>query len=325
MILNIADITEPDHDEWMNIWLNCPWATFFESPEWSYCWENAYGNAYRAAPLLFVFNDGSKAIIPGTRGKRLLPGIQIRESSPGGTYGGPISTHNLTEKHFLLLVEKLGKVSPNISFRSNPYFFNKFSVPQTMDHDFTQAVRLPKEKDELVLQLKKKRVIRHAERARMNGFYIKMEDESAVEKLYEIYHNAQQRWRQTAIVYTTSFFRELISSKYVDLWGCYDKSRQLVGGGIVVMSQGHVVSWFRVMRTDVLKYHVSELYHTELFWHYRSLGYSWFDLNPSGGNKGVEQFKDKYNPEKLMSPVLNQRSMLVKSMDFIRKSGRQDG
>ncbi|MEX0681340.1 MAG: hypothetical protein WD097_08165 [Balneolales bacterium] len=325
MTLKIVDTTVPDKDEWADTWHQCRWATFFESPEWCYCWEEAYADTYRADPIMFTFSDGVKAIIPGTTGKRLLGSIRIRESSPGGTYGGPISSSNLKPEHLKLLTQKFISLVPNGFFRVNPYLLREVNISISGDKDFTQTVFLNQKEEKLASQLKKKGVLKDAAKARSEGFNVRITNETDLKPFMKIYFNARQRWQKVTKMHSPAFYSCLIGCDHVDFWGCYNKEHQLVGGRIVGLGNHNVVSWQAVKDTDYMMHRLGELYHADLFWYYRNRGFTWFDLSPSGGHRGVEQFKDKFLPYRLPSPVVSQRSLLTNFINFIRSAGKRNG
>jgi hypothetical protein len=315
-----------DATDWQDIWDNCDWATFFESPEWFRIWINGQNAYYVTKVLRIDFADDVSCVVPLLFGKRMKGLIEQFEAGPAGTYGGPLSTSPLNWGHIHSIAEVLKSLG-NFYLRLNPYVFKSTKIDKnrlnydaigvSYTSDATQTVNLSVTKDELEAQLRKKRIVQYATKLAEEGYSVRLISPSELKSFYAIYENAQARWEKVNIRHTIETFDQLISSNNCDFWGLYSDKNNLVGGGPVVTGNNIAVAWLPVMHSNVLSKRVYELFYYHVVGHYFENGYRWFDFNPSGGNDGVVKFKEKFQPQKYESPVISFKTGRTKLADAI--------
>lgn len=323
--ISIVLTRKTDVETWRKTWEKCPWATFFESPEWAGIFKNIFGDTYELHPIEFGFSDGVVAIVPGVSGMRIRGKVKMLECSPGGTYGGPISADTLHNEHLILLISEILLKFPNITFRLNPYLLSGLDASGLHDEDFTQVIDLQLPEEKLASLFRKKRVATYAKKARDSGFYIDKAPDEHLGKFHELYVASTSRWSDIARLYSLAFFRDLVACPMCDFIGCYSSEGELAGGGLFVRNSDHVISWLPVIHPEYLKKHLFELFYHDIIFHYRNLGLKYFDFNPSGGNDGVVRFKDKFQPERMPAPVVSGKTLLIKAADTLNKLGKRHG
>ncbi len=323
--LSIVLTRRADATIWQKTWEECPWATFFESPDWAAVFVHTFGDVYELHPLEIAFSDGAVAIVPGVSGKRMRGRVKMLECSPGGTYGGPISVDNLQSRHLDLLINEVKSQFPNVSLRINPYLLSNLKNPGYSDGDFTQNIDLLLPEGPFNELFRKRRIFAYARKAKDLGYFIKPASVGHLENFHNLYVEASTQWGEVAKVYSLSFFRKLVESPMCDFLGCYDDSGELVGGGLFVRSVNHAISWLAIINPECKKKGIFDFFYYEVIFHYRNEGLKYFDFNPSGGIEGVVWFKDKFQPDRLPAPVIIGKSFLVKVVDSLNKIMKRYG
>ena len=106
-------------DEWDEIHNASDYSTYFHSREWYEHWAKhpdlLGASRCAAAAELVHFSDGSRALLP-----LLDLGSIGYISSPGGTYGGFISSDSLDDSHFTILRSQYKNYS-GLQMRFNPF------------------------------------------------------------------------------------------------------------------------------------------------------------------------------------------------------------
>ena len=315
--LKIIDSTVVSVDSWKKYWHNCRWATFFESAEWSEVWRSSFGTGFSATPIELTFSDGFICLLPATSGKRAKGLVTNLEMSPSGIYGGPLSTEVPTAHHLRLIITYLNTNYTDFYFQINPFLLREILLSDDdlaqfpgYAKDFTQAVDLSDSVDNITRKLRKKRVIQYAKSASENG--IRLEKGSKISAFYDVYQQAQQRWTNVSVAYPIRVFENLLKHQRCDYWAAFDDRENFLGGGIYLNGNQVVNMWMTVFTSESMKLRVYELFYSELIFHYKKAGLSWFDFNPSGGNDGVSRFKSKFAADRLDSPAFSQVSAVSK-------------
>jgi hypothetical protein len=315
MSLTITRILQVDQNEWFSVWKNCEWSTFYESIDWFNVWDQFVTAETSYDAIKYDFSDGVSCIVPRFS-RKIVRGFQnLVEMSPGGLYGGPISEQQLTTQHLAVLLDRLSADYPNLEFRENPFICLNQTSSGKITSDFTQSLNLMMEADQAKESFNRHKVAYDARLAEKNGLHVIPIGLDYIDAFCEIYNQAKSRWKKSTSSYDLNFFTALIKSNYSDFWGIFDKDNGFIGGGIMVKGTQSVSSWLAIMDENKLKLRPYELYYHYLFWHYKSNGYHWLDLNPSGGHKGVVDFKSKFIPTNLRINSLSQRSNLVTVSD----------
>jgi len=130
-------IDKVSHSFWPDIAENCPYATVFHTPYWSDVMSKTFD--YTDITKGFIFDDGTKVVLPFMRRKRLIFDEYI--SGPPFVYGGPISISEIKEGHIQELAEYIKTIAEpykTIIIRGNPYqktfVFDGFSKVNDHSH-----------------------------------------------------------------------------------------------------------------------------------------------------------------------------------------------
>lgn len=315
--LKIIDSTFVTVDTWKTYWQNCRWATFFESPDWSEVWRSTFGTGFSATPIELTFSDGFNCLLPATSGKRAKGLVTNLEICPSGIYGGPLSIEPPTAHHLALILAHLNANYGDFYFQINPFLLREvkthdinLALIMGYDKDFTQAVDLDKSVEDITRKLRKKRVIQYAKTASENG--IRLQKGASITSFHKVYQEAQLRWGDVSVSYPLHVFENLLKYDNCDFWAAFDDNENFLGGGIYLIGNTTVNMWMTVFTSESMKQRVYELFYSELIFHYKKAGLSWFDFNPSGGNEGVHRFKSKFATERLDSPCFSKTSALSK-------------
>jgi hypothetical protein len=149
MNLSIESIRKANSDEWDKIWQKCNYSTYFHSREWAEIWQSFKKGKIIAKPKLITFSDGKTALLPLSLQTEYKGIISLYASSLEETFGGWISTDELTVEHAKLLANFLTKkLGGNLVWRFNPYdeLVFKAGVNVTTE-DETHAIKLEESVD----------------------------------------------------------------------------------------------------------------------------------------------------------------------------------
>lgn len=302
--------------EWDYIWQNCDYSTYFHSQEWAKIWKGYLKRKMQPDPKLVIFNDNKKALLPLSC-EPVLKGMAKRYiSSPAGTFGGWISTDNIGYEHVKLLADFLTLKLSNIIWRINPYA--PFAIDLNLASarpDITQAINLAA--DFNIIYKNWTRGNRGAiTKSRKMGVNIRIaETQRDWNSYYSIYKDSLQRWKEKATSrYDSDLFQIIYSlhSPYVKLWLASHREA-IIGGALCFYSRKHAVYWhgaglekyFYLRPINLLLYEI-----INDAWENK---YHWFDFNPSGGHRGVMQFKESFGAKKINCPVFIKESRLLRT------------
>lgn len=308
MTLHIKRIINVDHNEWNSVWNDCEWSTFYESVDWFKTWDHFIPVRSHYEAFKYEFSDGVSCIIPHFT-RKVMRGLRdVVEISPGGLYGGPLSTQKLSADHLELVFAYLSGKFSNLEFHQNPYINVNITKPNRISHDFTQTLNLLLDDIQSKKAFNRYKVAYNARLAFKNGLQIRLANNDFISNFNSIYTNAKSRWKESTSTYNLAFFRSLLESDKTDFWGIFDNNEDFIGGGIMCKGIRCVSSWLAIMDENHLHKRPYEYYYHYLFWHYKSEGYHWLDLNPSNDNSGVIDFKSKFSPVVLDINTLSQKS-----------------
>lgn len=315
MRVSIISIRSAKQDEWDQIWQGCDYSTYFHSREWAEIWKIYTKGLMCPDPKLVLFSDGKKVLLPLSSQKGYMGLIKTYLSSPAGTFGGWISTDELSIKHAILLSEYLTKKVGNLIWRLNPYdpLADK-AVLKIAKNDETHVLDL----SEGFNNIFKKWTKGHASavsKARREGVIARiastLDDWKAY---YQVYENSLQRWGEKATsVYGWELFNEMFcrNSQHIKLWVAIYRD-EMVAGSLCFYAKKHVVYWHGAALKDYFQLRPVNLLIYEIIKDACNKGYRWFDFNPSGGHEGVKAFKKSFGTDERSSPVYVHESRLAK-------------
>jgi hypothetical protein len=293
--------------EWDAVFAACEHATFFHSRDWAEVWQRYTRGQLEPAAWSLSFSDGSTAILPACR-TRLRRGLTSRYiSSPADTYGGWLSTHELTGEHRELLVAHMRRQMPNLSLRVNPFDPSMTKVKfGLVVHDNTHVLRLTGDMKAIERRFSKghRAAIRAA---RKNGVTISLATElEDWRRYYSAYEDSLRRWGPRATSrYTWGLFDQFfrLASPRVRLW-IAERDGELLAGALCFYARSHVDWWHGAAFESAFHLRPVNLLIAEVIREASQRGYSWFDFNPSGGHAGVEKFKRHFGATPLAAPVI---------------------
>ena len=323
MSISIKNIRSATASEWDHIWKECDYSTYFHSREWAEIWNRYTKGKMRPDPKLIMFTDGKKAILPLSYRKTLKGLVKSYISSPAGTFGGWISTDELTVEHGKLLTNYLVDKHKNLFWRLNPYdrLAARNGIKIT-ENDETHALNLSDDFETIYEKWSKggwkkgnlapSRTAYMVRKARKYGVSVRpattLDD---WREYYQVYEDSLDRWGDRATShYRWELFNEIYqrNSPYTRLWlGVYDS--RIIVGGLCFYAKRHAVTWHGATLKDYFKLHPMRMLVCEMVKDACDRGYAWFDFNPSGGHEGVKAFKKSFGAQALPSPVVHIKSL----------------
>lgn len=333
MALSINNIRAATSEEWDSIWKECDYSTYFHSREWAELWQNYPDFQIQPQPKLIAFSDGKTALLPLSVQRSHGGLINLYVSSPSETFGGWISTSQLTVDHAVLLanflVHNLGR---NLVWRFNPYDELVFKTGiQVTAEDVTHALNL--ERGFEALFKPQSSIARKARKAVKEGVLLKTASTlEEWQEYYQVYLDSLQRWgrkwgRAASSGYPWELFQKIFhrNSPNIKLWVAWYENR-IVSGAIYFYSKKHVVYWHGSSLEAYFHLRPANLVMYEVIKNCCERGYSWFDFNPSGGMEGVVAFKESFGAKPIPSYVVRRKSIfqkvaykLVNSLEEVQK------
>lgn len=308
MSISIKNIRLATASEWDHIWSECDYSTYFHSREWAEIWSNYTKGKMHLDPKFVMFTDGKKAIFPLSYRKTLKDLVKSYISSPAGTFGGWISTDELTVEHGKLLTNYLVDKHKNLVWRLNPYdrLVHRNGIKITKN-DETHSLNLSDGFDAVYKKWTKGHASA-ARKARKEGVLIScassLED---WQSYFRVYEDSLKRWAEkVSSRYAWGLFEEMFrrSSPNIKLWlSLYHDT--VIAGALVFYAKKHAVYWHGAALAQYFNLRPVNLLMYEAIKYACKQGYSWFDFNPSGGHEGVKAFKKSFGAEALLCPVVN--------------------
>jgi hypothetical protein len=329
MTLEIVRVRPATGEEWGRIWSACETATFFHSREWAEVWASYTGGRVRPQPRVVEFNDHKSALIPVSREKQYRGLLDVAVSSPAGTYGGWISTDELSLEHSRLLYEVMVKSYADLAWRLNPYdsTLHQLTIPKLI-HDETQTINLEKGFDAAVERWSKghRKAVRQAQSLSVSIAQANTIDDW--KKYYDVYAETLRRWGDGATSqYGWTFFKALfdLKSEHVKLWAASHSGR-MIAGCIIFYAKRHVAGWHASTLSDSFELRPQHYLNYEILKDACERGYQWYDLNPSGGHERVKEMKRHFGPIVLPAPFMSTAStrmrLVRKSHNILRRIGK---
>ncbi len=323
--LRIDNVTKATKDEWDQAWLGCDYSTFFHSREWAEIWNSYTNGKMRPDAKLILFSDGIKALIPFSIQMHMKGLAKSHFSSPAGTFGGWISEDDeLTMEHAKLLVEYLTGLG-NLTWRENPYDPNLSQLHiSSAREDFTQVINLSEGFESIYKKWTKGNAsaARKARKAHKEGVIIGQAVSIKEWRCYyNIYKDSLRRWGKKATSsYNWLLFEILFNKKSekIKLWLAFYKN-EIIAGALCFYHNKHVVYWHGAAYEKYFHLRSSNLLQYEIIKDACQKGYWWYDFNPSGGHKGVINFKKSFGAESLSCPVIKTNTNLMKILIIVSK------
>jgi hypothetical protein len=318
MELRIVERQPAFAEEWDTITRSCGYATFFHSRQWAETAAMESRGSMRASATRIVFNDGASAIIPQILERKLHGIIGIRTLSFAGTYGGWISTSSLTQSHAELLAAEI-ILHGNVRWRENPFdpLLARVTIPGAI-MDTTQVVELSDREGTGLLDRASHAHRKAVAKAKASGITVRQaESQDDWNNHFKAYSASMQRWRSrrmsSAMRYSPDFFYHLQKqpSENVKLW-IAEHQQKLAASVICFYWRWHAVAFHGAAREEYFPLRPNNMLYAVMIDDAARRGYQWFDLNPSGGHRGVEEFKTHLGAQRRVCRFLDRKCGLRK-------------
>lgn len=317
----IADLRPADPGGWDRTWNACPYSTYFHSRAWADLWAAYTDGDMRPAPVQITFSDGKEAIIPLScrRGGRGL--VRHYSSSPGGTFGGWLSSDDLDVRHRTLLGRTLISRFRDVTWRLNPYDVDDLPDdigPRTPDETRTLALD---DEFAVIVRRSSKGHRSAASKARREGVEVSVaQTQDDWLSFAELYGDSVRRWGDRATsVYDARLFELLRhrSGPDVQLWLARHDG-VAVAGALCLYAPRHVAYWLGGASEAYFPLRPVHLLVYEAIEDACRRRLAWFDFNPSGGHEGVAAFKKGFGTVLLPAPVIVATGRLSSGIDRAR-------
>ncbi|HDN01440.1 MAG TPA: GNAT family N-acetyltransferase [Candidatus Bathyarchaeota archaeon] len=292
-------IDNPNTEVWQEIVDRCEYATFFHTPAWARILVETYPR-YRIATKLFLFDDGTRIILPLIELKACKGILRSYISMPFGVYGGIISDDKINAQKIKRVFEYVSQYKfTHVRIFGNPYYDYKLPDKYQVRDYFTQLLRI-EQGFEFIWRNYKYSVRKQVKKAERNGVYVKLAGSLEEYKEYfKIYQLALERWGEKATSrYEFDLFKKVyeIAGEKAKLWlVCHQK---IVGGTLVFYHNWHSVEWHAAFDSNYFKLGIRNFLVNEIIKDAIQRGFKIYDFNPSGGHEGVVRFKESFGAEK---------------------------
>lgn len=289
-----------DFNEWQEIVNKCKYSTFFHTPTWSKIFIETYPNM-KIATKKFVLDDQTRVILPLISTRTGIGLFSSYFSNIAGVYGGIVSERKIEKKEineiFTFLTSR--KIA-RILIVGNPFFDYILPEQFRVKVDFTHILKLGEDKEKLWANYKSS-VRTRIRKAIKNGAVYKESNNNINEwkKYYSIYMEALKRWGNKATShYPFSLFENMFKLRdpNIKLWFVIFDGK-VVGGCLTFYHNEHCVLWHSSFLSDYFKYGISNFLYHNIILDAKEKGYKYYDFNPSGGHKGVVEFKKTFGTE----------------------------
>jgi Acetyltransferase (GNAT) domain len=306
-------------EEWDTAWANCVYGTYFHSRAWAELWSAHSNGTYMPAAKLIRFSDGYSAVITASEsGGRIGPARRIL--SPAGTYGGWVSADELSPAHSELLTTYILRTFSDLWWRVNPYAHPAHLRANHLVEDFTQVLDLQHGYEAVVRGMSGNHR-RAISLARRSGVEVRLaETQEDWLAYYAVYEDSLERWGGSATSnYSWDLFERLqrSASPAIRLWlACVEDV--VAAGALCFYATKHVAYWHGASRESFFSKKPIFLLMESAIEDACARGFGWFDFNPSGGHKGVSDFKRRFGTEHLPAPVVTSHSRVNAALQPLR-------
>lgn len=275
-------------------------STFFHTPLWHEIVVKTFKN-YTIATKGFIFDDGSKAVLPliQTKAGGLLRGRSQLKASLSGCYGGVIAANKISEDRQNQIYDYITSLKANVSIGGNP--FAAYTLPDTFKTKkvFTQLVSLT-DADTLYRRLSKGAKYR-LKQAQKKGVTVRTaRTEEDIAAYFAIYQDTLKRWGDTALAtYPEELFFTIFRSdaRAAKIW-LAEKDGRIIAGAVRFYWNHIVFSWHNASLKEFFDCAPNNMLLMETMKDALAKKYRWYDFAPSAGIEGVVSFKRSFGAEK---------------------------
>jgi len=309
-MLKIDIVRDATIDEWDEYWNCSESGTFFHSREWAEIWQSYSEGKIYPVPKLISFSDGKSVLLPIIR-QRYYKGLIKRNALTGpafiSKYGNWLTKDYLNNHHVSLISSFIVENFKNLTWQLNPFdvtstivtvnstYVQRFSHTTYMV-DLTQG-------EETIYSKMKSSCRNHIKQGIKNKLMVSEgTDIEHWKKYYDIYLDTIKRWGpKTPYILGWKLF-EILFRRYnpiIKLWLVWHNEIP-IAGSINFYSHEKIIGWHMASLTEYRKLRPNHLLEYTMIKDGIDKNYRWYDLGTDGGNKGLENFKRSFGPEKVM-------------------------
>jgi hypothetical protein len=310
--VSIISVATAVQEEWKEYCNSTEYCTFFHTPRWFHIFERYFAGSFRAAPLKVTFDDRTAVILPVGTFKKAGGLFRIHVSSVAGTYGGWLGREEITAEHQAQLLDFCKRQYNNFHWRENPLDTSLASLPiQGSQEDFTQLIDFESCGSDYLAHASRahRKALKKASR---NGITVETAGRITEWRVhYDLYCDSWQRWKNQGeigsdgIFYRWELFKLLhaLPSDFRTLWVAKHKG-EIVAGVVCLYHNRHAVAWHGAASADHFNIRPNNLLYDAMIHDAAERGFRWFDCNPSGGQEGVQRFKQHLGTQKVRSRII---------------------
>lgn len=294
-------INNTNQELWNDVISNVDGSTYFHTYEWAKIIEQTFQN-YSIATKVFIFDDDVTAILPLIQIKRFFGLKKYYYSMVPGVYGGILSNDKLTSNQINDIYKYVLNECAQLSVVGNPFLQQHIPIFFTTTPMFTHVLDL-ENKTSTDIKSYSKSHRRAIIKAKKQSVYFRIgKTLKDYKEYYNIYLDSLKRWGDKATSkYKFKLFKNIynLKSNNIKLFLALVDDK-IISGALIFYCGEHVVYWHGSTLSDYLKYYPSKFLQYEIIKDSYEKGYKYYDFNPSGGHKGVIQFKEGFGAEKKM-------------------------
>ena len=286
---------------WEDVVSRSRYSTFFHTPTWAQIVMGAYPE-FQIATKGFALDDGVVAIVPLVATTERNRYFRWCESMFPGGYGGAVAQRILTREEVRLVYERLpDSRTAYLHVMGNPFSGQELPPSYSRSPECTHVLNLA-EGFEAVFRSFSQGHRHKARRALRAGVTINAAETEEEYWVYyhEVYADTLRRWGDATLIrFPYSLFEQIYRHRTdrIKLWLARMNGR-IVAGNVVFYHQGIVSYWHGAMLRSASRSDPTTLLQTEIIRDACVRGDRWFDFGPSGGLKGVEEFKEGFRAER---------------------------
>jgi len=306
--------------EWLDIVQHSPAATYYHTPYWCECvaaWRGKY--AARAAGLRLP--DGTRVALPllVRKGFYRIGPLAHGVSTVPNTYGGPVAEGRaLTGADWVDLFEnQRSLVVRKVSIHGAPHQLPPGHLTPDLEwrDRHTYVIRLHEAVGELIKGYSKG-CTSSVKKGRRSGLTAsRITTPTELKEYHGVYLDSVKRWgKDSSIGYPFHLFESLNGLPGVEFWCARLSTGKIAAGGIFLYWNVRVQYWQGAMLAEFGDICPANFLLDFLMEDARARGFRTFDFNPSGGLKGVEDFKASFGAQPQPSPKWTWRRTLTGSL-----------
>jgi CelD/BcsL family acetyltransferase involved in cellulose biosynthesis len=294
-------INHPSFELWEQVVSKSAYSTFFHTPTWAQVIVETFPE-FRICTKGFVLDDGTVAIVPMVSTIERNRYFRWCESMFPGGYGGVVAARELAQAELDSISRCLTTAqTAYIHVMGNPFVSHELAPIFSRTVLSTHMVDLTEGFETLFSRYTKSKK-KDTRKAQKLGVEISIaESEDEFRAYYQVYEDTLRRWGdQTLIVYPYRLFERICHhrSDEIALWAAKFKGN-IVAGALNFYKNGCVIGWHTATCERFLKYRLFPLLLTEMIRDACNRGFNYFDFGPSGGLKGVEDYKEEFGARRV--------------------------